>query len=206
MIGYTLSMNKFSTVLLDADGVINDGTLLDLQRDFGIAPERMQAFFRGPFREECLVGKKDLRDALLLVLNEWGWTGTVDELLAYWFKQGHSIRNSVKNVVHALRTKHIPVHLVTNQEKHRAEYMRDAMGYGELFTAIHASCDIGYAKPAREYFEAVHRRIGNPEPSSVLFWDDSQKNVEAAKEIGFDAHMFSNEDQFVEAMKEYFGV
>lgn len=196
-------MNRISTVLLDADGVINTGKLMDLQKEFDISAERMQPFFRDAF-PDCLIGKADLRERLTPYLAEWGWTGTVDELLQEWFKQGHVIHSMVEATVRQLRAMDIPVHLATNQEAYRAAYMRDHMGYGALFTAMHPSCEIGHVKPAREFFAAVHRRIGSPDPSSVLFWDDMQKNVDAARDYGFKSHLFTSEEEFMNTMKNYF--
>lgn len=193
----------FSTLILDADGVINQGKLLSLEEDFGIPSERMARFFREAFAD-CLIGKADLRERLLPYLDEWGWKGTVDELLAYWFKQGHAVHEQVRDVVVRLRSAGIPVHLATNQERHRVQYMRDAMGYGDLFVDIHASSELGHLKPSQEFFCATHERIAERDPANILFWDDMQKNVDAARQYGFAAELFQSEEDFVERMKMHF--
>jgi putative hydrolase of the HAD superfamily len=194
---------QFTTVILDADGVINDGTLLSLEKDFGITSDVMARFFRETF-PACLVGKADMRAELAPYLAEWGWKGTIDELLHYWFSQGHKIHERVKDAVQRLRAAGVPVHLATNQEKLRVEYMRQEMGYGALFTALHPSCELGCVKPSQEFFAALHGRIYEPDKTKVLFWDDMEKNVLGAREYGFVAHRFTDEDSFVRKMGEYF--
>ena len=192
-----------SILLLDADGVVNTAKLFDLSVDHGIAIEVLQPFFQGPF-QDCLVGKADLRDVIAQYLAEWGWKGTVDDLLAYWFEQGHLIHEKVRDTVLRLRAAGVPVHLGTNQEKHRMDYMRTAMGYGGLFDGIHASYDVGEKKPDIAYFSKVNERLGSPDPASVVFWDDLEKNVAAANEFGLRAEVFRDEDEFARKTMEWF--
>lgn len=196
-------MTTFSTLLLDADGVINDGKLLSLQEDFGIVPDRMARFFREAF-PACMVGKADLRESIVPYLEEWGWKGDADELLDYWFKQGDVVRPGVRSIAERLKDAGISLHLATNQEKRRVHYMRTAMGYGDLFDGMHTSSEIGFMKPSLDFFAAAHKRMGEPDPSTVLFWDDMEKNVLAARDYGFAAEVFTTEEDFERKMKEYF--
>jgi len=94
-------------VILDADGVINDGTLLSLEEDFDIPSERLQRFFREAF-PDCMIGKKDLKEAILPYLPEWGWQGTVDELLEYWFETGSNIHHEVWDIAKQLKDAGVP--------------------------------------------------------------------------------------------------
>ena len=59
-------------------------------------------------------------------------------------------------------------------------------------------------KPSQEYFAKVFECISEKEPPRVLFWDDMEKNVRAAQEFGFAAHQFTEEEDFVRRMREYF--
>ncbi len=192
-----------STVILDADGVMNDGRLFSLEEDFGIPSERIAPFFRDVF-PACLIGKADLREQLSGHLDAWGWRGTVDELLAYWFQQGSKVNETVRKTVQQLRSLGVPIHLATNQEKLRAEYMHREMGYGDLFTALHASSHVGHVKPSREFFATVFEHIPEEDPARILFWDDMEKNVQAAQEFGFTAHQFIDDKDFLTKMRGYF--
>ena len=48
--------------------------------------EEVLPFFTGPF-QECLMGRKDLKVEIVPWLVKWGWVGTVDTFLDYWFEE-----------------------------------------------------------------------------------------------------------------------
>lgn len=90
------------------------------------------------------------------------------------------------DLVHRLRAAGYGVHLGTNQEQHRAAYMRSVLGYDALFDVSCYSCDLGAVKPERAYFERALDRIG-ASADQVLFIDDHAPNVEGARAAGLAA-------------------
>ena len=80
----------------------------------------------------------------------------------------------------------------TNQERHRAAHMRVALGYDALFDVSCYSCELGLAKPDPAFFAAAARRIG-ADPSSILFIDDSPRNVDGARAAGLPAEQWEQE-------------
>jgi putative hydrolase of the HAD superfamily len=78
------------------------------------------------------------------------------------------------------------VHLGTNQQAGRAAYMRDELGYDDLFDESFYSCELGAAKPDPAFFCRVLDRLGAAAPE-VLFVDDNEANVVAARECGLAA-------------------
>lgn len=62
------------------------------------------------------------------------------------------------------------------------------------FAARTYSCDIGVAKPEPEAFVICAKRLG-AEPGDCLFFDDSEVNVVAAREVGMRAEVFRSPDQ-----------
>jgi HAD superfamily hydrolase (TIGR01509 family) len=86
-------------------------------------------------------------------------------------------------IVRALRSNGYGVHLGTNQDANRADFLRAAFGYDDLFDTSTYSCEVGVAKPAVAFFDQTARRIGAA-PETVLFVDDSLANVEGAREAG----------------------
>jgi putative hydrolase of the HAD superfamily len=59
------------------------------------------------------------------------------------------------------------------------------------FDVVVNSSEIGYAKPDPRFYERALEIVDIP-PSSILFIDDSLKNVQIAIEYGFEAIHFSN--------------
>jgi putative hydrolase of the HAD superfamily len=63
-----------------------------------------------------------------------------------------------------------------------------ATGLGELVDVALSSCALGIHKPAPAVFELAARELGAP-PRAVLFLDDKQENVDAARQIGMRAEL-----------------
>src|ERR1700754_3411309 len=62
------------------------------------------------------------------------------------------------------------------------------------FTALTYSCRIGVAKPDPRAYEICARRLGVT-PADVLFFDDSERNVVAARAAGMTAEVFTSPGQ-----------
>ena len=123
-----------TTLILDADGVlINGESFADaLHRDFAVDLAKEKEFFKGPF-QECLVGKRDLKESVAPYLPSFGFKGSADEFLAYWFKSEHAINDALMTAVGRLRAAGVRVVLATNQEKYRTDYMLQHMGFADAF-------------------------------------------------------------------------
>jgi putative hydrolase of the HAD superfamily len=67
--------------------------------------------------------------------------------------------------------------------------MRNALGYDALFDVCCYSCDLGVAKPDPAFFAAAARRVAAG-PASILFIDDSARNVDGARAAGLAAEQW----------------
>ena len=81
--------------------------------------------------------------------------------------------------------------LATNQHPERAAYMRESLGYDEVFDDLFYSCELGVAKPDPAYFAEAARRLGT-EPGRTLLLDDNADNVAGAK-AGLVAELFASD-------------
>lgn len=61
----------------------------------------------------------------------------------------------------------------------------------ERFDAIFLSGEVGVAKPSRQAFLNVEQRLALP-PPALLFVDDSRGNVAAARQYGWQSHLFED--------------
>ncbi len=71
-----------------------------------------------------------------------------------------------------------------------------------LFDHIFASFQMGRIKPDRAAYFHVLKALGRP-PESILFFDDSQANVDAARACGIKACCVSGIDGVKKALEEY---
>jgi putative hydrolase of the HAD superfamily len=187
-------------VIFDADGVVIHPWRFAryLEREHAITPEMTRAFFRTTF-EDCLVGRVDIKDVLPPFLREWGWRGVLDEFLATWFEVEDATDDRVINVIHGLRRSGLLCCLATNQERRRAEYMRTEMGFSEVFDKLYFSSELGCQKPDPAYYGAIEQNLGLT-GDRILFWDDSVVNVESAREMGWNAEVYTGYEPFARTL------
>src|SRR3972149_7451745 len=109
-------------VLFDVDGVV----LLPREKyfserladDYGVSPALVLPLFKNEFKD-CLLGKADLKDILKKkYLKRWGWKGSIDELLHFWWKGEKAINKSVLSQIKRLRQKGIQCYLASDPEKY----------------------------------------------------------------------------------------
>lgn len=174
-------------VLLDADGVLQSlpgGWSAALRPYVG---DRADDFLRalGPDEAPCLRGSGEFLEVLADLLRDFGVTRPVSEVYPAVWHDIHVEPSSVA-LVAELRDLGLGVHLATNQTAGRAAYMRTALGYDDLFDESFYSCELGETKPDAAFFAAALDRLAVPAPE-VLFVDDHEPNVLAAREAGLAA-------------------
>lgn len=82
---------------------------------------------------------------------------------------------------------HFPLYVFSNSNTvHQACWMREYASTLSVFRRVFVSCDLGKRKPEPEAFMAVAREIGVPLPK-ILFFDDLEANVAAARKLGMQA-------------------
>jgi putative hydrolase of the HAD superfamily len=182
---------KISTVLLDADGVVQTtapGWLDALGSLCGKQASR-KAFLQDVFAAErpALIGAESFRPALAEVLERWGSPAGVEEAIRIW--QMIEPQEIVLEEARCLRRSGVNVSLATNQQAERAAFMSKSLAYEERFDDLFYSCELGYAKPSEAYFGAALETLEQP-PAQVLFVDDNAANVEAAQSVGLHARTY----------------
>lgn len=166
---------------------------------FDITP--FEQFFRDDW-PEIVTGKKDLKQSILNNKELWRWSGSPEELLAYWFKT-EDVRNvALLELVRRLRAKGISCHLATDQEKYRGKYMQDVMFKG-LFDGYFISADLGVTKTNPKFFEMIVEQLQQEYPAllpqDITFFDDSQSKVDTACSVGIKGQLYEGIQQ-VEAL------
>lgn len=187
---------SIKAVIFDADGVLVFPWRFaeHLSREHQITQEATRAFFEGKFTG-CLLGKADLAEALPPYLKEWGWQGSAEEFMQLWFSVEDAVDARVLDTVKSLRNAGFVCCLASNQEPHRAEYMRDIMGFSAHFDHLFFSGVLGVKKPEAEFYKAVETAL-NLHGGQIAFWDDSPRHVDAARERGWQAEVYTSCEEF----------
>jgi putative hydrolase of the HAD superfamily len=182
-------------VIFDIDGVVVYpwGFRNLLAREYNITPAMTAGFFTGPFID-CVEGRVDVVDALPPYLAEWGWPGDVASFIDRWHTAEHTLNHEVVAIVRALRERGLPCFAASVQERRRAGYLAREMGFATLFDGLFFSCDLGARKPQPAFYAAVTSRLAH-RPGELLFFDDMPAFVDAAREAGWTAELFTSVDQ-----------
>jgi len=201
-------MPRYQWLLFDADG-----TLFDYERAEAVALARAFQRRRLPFKPDFLTAYRDINQKVWQSL-EKGLT-TPDELKARRFEllfeaigithepagfndvyleclaECSELIAGACDMLNALR-RNYRMAILTNglQAVQRARLARSAIR-GQI-SAIIISEEIGFAKPAKEYFDAAFARLGNPPKSEVLMIGDNWvSDIQGAAWYGLDTCWFN---------------
>jgi putative hydrolase of the HAD superfamily len=181
-------------ILFDLDGlVITKKDKLFSQRvseEMNLPYEQVSEFFTGEFRE-CSFGRADLKEKIAPHLAKWGYKGLVDDFLAYWFESESNTDKEVLEIVDELREKGIKCFIATRQEKYRKQYLLDVVGLKKHFDGIFCTCDIGFDKWEQGYLDFVFNDLKSSS-DEIMFFCDSQKNVDNAGKLGIRAYFYTD--------------
>ncbi len=192
------SPNMPKIVLFDVDGVlIREGEMFSRRycRDFHLSIEKMLPFFHGIF-QECMLGRADLKQILHQYVAEWGWQRSIDELLEYWFGAENDVDATVLETVATLRKNGIRSFIATNNEKYRVMYLWERLGFRNHFDGVFSSSGVGVKKPAPEFFESVSQSLAAYSKQEILLCDNEPQNIDAARQYGFQTHLFTDTINF----------
>jgi putative hydrolase of the HAD superfamily len=184
-------------LLIDGDGATIKKTkyFSDVYaEEYKIPEEKLRPFFKDKFRL-CQRGKADLKKEVEPYLKGWGWHGSVDEFLDYWFHTQTIPNQPVLDLLKEIRARGIKCYLVTDQERYRANYITNNLRFKDYFDELFYSCDLGYSKSQKEFFEIIIKRL-NLKPEEIIYWDD--EDIEMAKEVGINASVFTSDQNFKE--------
>lgn len=90
--------------------------------------------------------------------------------------------------------------LLSNVRESQAAIKRK-LGYYNLFDPVLFSYEIGIKKPDPEVYKLLLSKL-QALPQSVLFIDNNQRNVDAAKELGIDGIVFIDSGQLIQELKK----
>lgn len=103
-------------------------------------------------------------------------------------------------LVNELKKKQIPVALFSNVEAHLAHLLRE-FGFYDPFDPCILSCEINVRKPDPEAYKYLLQHFDAP-AETIVFIDDKNQNIKAARELGIDGIRFESADQIRKELKK----
>ena len=197
---------RIKALMVDVDGVIvihpdPRGWSANLERDLGLSASRLQEAFFRPHFGDVVHGRAGLYERLRPVLAEIAPRLRAETLVRYWFEHDAHLDRDLLDQLEQVRSRGVALHLATVQEHERASYLWRTLELRARFDAMHYAADLGWAKPAAEFFAEVERRAGFA-PAELFFIDDRAENVDAARARGWHAAVWTGERRLAEVMDE----
>ena len=103
-------------------------------------------------------------------------------------------------LIDELKAEKVRVGLLSNIDKRYIKYIRDC-GYYEPFDPCLLSGEMGVQKPDPKAYESLLNATHLP-AGDIVFIDDKEENIEAAKKMGIDGIVFTSPSQIKQALKE----
>jgi epoxide hydrolase-like predicted phosphatase len=124
-------------------------------------------------------------------LDKWAVYLTEKEFLDYWF--GTEKENTeLIELTRKLKNKGLRVIILSNNFRERADYYEKNFPFlQDLFDGVYYSWQTGFVKPDVRAFKNIFEKH-DLSPEEVIYFDDSDKNIELAKSIGIEAHIFDD--------------
>jgi putative hydrolase of the HAD superfamily len=185
-------MSKYSVALFDVDGVLNRPKEFFSQRyarEHGIDPEKLETFFDDSF-EQASLGKRDLLEVIVEQKALWQWDQDPQLLLDDWFAAENASDHELLAVVARAKASGIEVYLATQQEAHRAQFIRDVM-YPGLFDGAFMTCELGVPKHDPAFYQAILDQL-DAAPESIIYFDDRQNLVDLSRTLGIDGYLYDD--------------
>lgn len=204
-------MSASPVLVLDIDGVVSTAQpgsaqpwYATLQADLDLDYEEIERdFFRGAFRE-VVRGRLDLYVALQAYFEPKGLADRVEAFVAYWFEKDAVIDRAVLAMADGWRQRTGGrCFAASNQEHHRAAYLRDQAGLGAHFDEIVYSAALGVCKPDRVFFTNAQARMGVTVAQSILFVDDVPANVDGARMCGWRGVLYRGPESLARALAQW---
>ena len=192
-------------LVLDFDGVIRDMDMErteQMMRRIGLSPDE---FFSRVFTEEhindLITGKISIEEWWSYLREKYPEFKEVDSNFIWDEVFAYSVINDdVLEIVREVGDK-MQTAILTNAAKEWLPTIMEQIE-GTSFDHIFTSGYLGVAKPHPEVYKKVLKEL-DVLPEECLFLDDKLRNVDGAKELGINAHIFQSEEQIRSLLKNY---
>jgi len=120
-----------------------------------------------------------------------------------WDKVCMTPNEEMGEVVQQLKDKGYNVYILSNASVRLPKMYKEVVPKADLFDGVFYSAPEKLLKPQKEIYNRFYEKF-NLDPSTCLFIDDLEDNINASKETGMDGYCFADGD--VNRLKEFLGL
>ncbi len=134
-------------------------------------------------------------------LEKWGIKSNQEEFFHFWFSEGKELVEMI-GLARELKDKGIKIFILSNNFKERSEYYKKHFPFlDELFDEVYYSWQTGFVKPDPMAYENLLKE-NNLKPEECMYFDDSEKNIEAASTLGIQSFIFKDAQETKQILKQ----
>lgn len=148
---------------------------------------------------QLITSQISLVDIHNYVVEVCAYSKSYNDFMSHWLEPYTDSMDGMSEILQGLASRY-PLVLLSNVDA--AYWATMSSRHPELSYFHHrlVSCEIGVAKPDAEAFRQA-ADVAGVEPSVCLFVDDKLENIEAARSLGFQTHLFTGVPELKAALK-----
>ncbi len=192
-------------IIYDLDGMLFHEPhyfTAELNKKYKLPTKELQ-FSKDSRYNECKKGNITLTKFLNPYFNMWQkhseFKKNLKEIKEEWFNFA-KLNKPLLNLAKKLKKKGIKNIIITNNTKERINYLNKKYKLKEIFIII-GSYDLGVIKPDNKFTKVLNDKL-KLKSAEVLYYDDKESTIAVLKDIGFDALVYQNLEQFRRDLEE----
>lgn len=181
-------------IIFDLNGVFLQSNLLSerMETKFGIKTDDFVSALKKVMEVARKPNAPDSYDLWKPYFKDWGLNLSKEEFFDFWFS-GETLFPELVDYVDELKEKRYKVFILSNNFRERTEYYRQHFpDLFEKFDGTYFSWETGFVKPQIEAFMNILQE-NNLKPEECIYFDDSEKNIEIAKDkVGIRSEIYKD--------------
>jgi HAD superfamily hydrolase (TIGR01509 family) len=188
-------------IIFDLNGIFIKSPLLSerIENDFKVSKEEFVSSLSKVMNVARSPNAPSTYDLFKPDFDLWNIKMSETQFLSYWFSAECEDKNMI-NYAKYLKREGWKIFILSNNFKERVDYYSTNFEFLNDFDKVYYSCQTGFVKPDKQCFIQILNEY-NLNPHNCYYFDDSDKNVSSAKEIGINAHKFENLEETKNILK-----
>lgn len=180
-------------IIFDLNGVFLKSEYLTnrIEEKFSIPSDESLSVLKESLKETRLNSNVKIFKYWVDLFKKYKVKITESEFLSFWFS-GERLVNDFVLLSQELRKKGLKVYIFSNNFKERTEYYRE--NFKDIFSNVDNaffSWETGYVKSDPKAYTNLLSII-KVKPDEILYFDDSEENVQLAKSLGIKAYVYKD--------------
>ena len=176
-------------IIFDIGGVMFDDSTQNINKVLNENSELLCKKVYGKSFLDCVLGKVNVSDYIESFKNDSDY-----EKVKYILSRDHlhisyPLMNENFEYISSLKDKGYNLYILSNITKDSYEYVNETVDISKIFNGGVYSYQEGLVKPDRRIYELIVNKY-NLNKEETMFFDDKQKNIDAANEFGIKGVLF----------------